>query len=290
MRYSCKESVEYDLKNHYRLRDKYMSEAGARSEYGDCLLKRKASRGKEYYYIGHSGQKKFEYRGAGADSDVTMVKEYAFYKKALEVIEANIVALEGMLSVYRQTHAENINELLPRAYALPHNSTVLLDDRAASEWLKDRTQTKSAYPVFDPEGLKVTAFDGMKMRSRAEAIHYEAFYIYNVPVVFEFPYDTGTDILRPDFTALDIYRMRDIIWEHLGNWFHENEYKRKRYRSDSVHRWDELYEIGFRPEDNLLLSYGTEDNVFDIQSLHRKVLALALPPPDPETIRFLKRA
>jgi hypothetical protein len=84
--------------------------------------------------------------------------------------------------------------------------------------------------------------------------------------------------------------MRDIIWEHLGNWFHENEYKRKRYRSDSVHRWDELYEIGFRPEDNLLLSYGTEDNVFDIQSLHRKVLALALPPPDPETIRFLKRA
>jgi hypothetical protein len=218
------------------------------------------------------------------------VKEYAFYKKALEVIEANIVALEGMLCVYKQTHAENINELLPRAYALPHSSTVLLDDRAASEWLKDRIQTKSAYPAFDPEGLKVTAFDGMKMRSRAEAIHYEAFYIYNIPVVFEFPYDTGTDILRPDFTALDIYRMRDIIWEHLGNWFHENEYKRKRYRSDSIYRWDEFYKIGFRPEDNLLLTYGTDDNVFDIQSLHRKVLALALPPPDPETIQLLKRA
>lgn len=290
MRYSCKASVEYDLKNHYQLRDLYTEELAARSEYAGCQLKRKASRGIEYYYVRPSDQDEFDYRGAGIDPDVMMIKEYAFYKKAVDVIEANITALEELLNVYRQTHAENINELLTRTYSLPRNSSVLLDDLAASEWLEAKVQKKNSYPVFDPEGLKVTAFDGTRMRSRAEAIHYSAFYIYNVPVIFEYPYDIGKDVLRPDFTILDIYRMRDIIWEHLGNWFHEDDYKRKRYRSDSVHRWDEYYSIGFRPEDNLLLSFGTDDNVFDIQSLHRKVSALALPPPDMETIRILKRS
>ena len=81
-----------------------------------------------------------------------------------------------------------------------------------------------------------------------------------------------------------------MISEHLGNWFHENDHKRNKYRNESIHRIDEYTKIGFYPEDNLMLTFGTNDRVFNVQSIHRKVALMAFPPPDKDTIEMLRRA
>lgn len=145
----------------------------------------------------------------------------------------------------------------------------------AQHWLERKAKEKSRYPVFDPAGLKVTAFDGTKVLSRAEALLRESFYKYNIPDIFEFPYKIGTDALRPDFTLLYTYTMTDKIWNHLGNWFHEKPFKRDSYRSESVYRWDEYAKIGFYPGHNLLLSFGLPDAEMDVQALCSQVAVLA---------------
>lgn len=290
MRYSCRASVEYDLKLHYQLHDLYEKELKERAEYKGCLIKKSNSKkGVDYYTIRYPGNRKYTYIGKGSAPEIIKVREYAFYEEALAVIETNISALEGFLNVYRTTHAEHISELLPDTYRLPFPSQLLLEDQKINAWIDEQKRIKNSHPIFDPAGLKVTAFDGTLVRSRAEDIHLTGFYIYDVPAVFEVPYETENEVLRPDFTLLDVYDMSTKICEHLGNWFHDNIHKRNQYRTETIHRIDEYARIGFFPEKNLLLTFGSNDSYFDAQSIHRKIAMIALPPPDPETISLLKR-
>lgn len=290
MRFSSKEAVEYDLKMHYILLNQYEEKLNALSRYDGCLLKPIKYKGPNTYYsIRPQGKTKFQYAGNDHNEDVIRIREHAFYTKGAEIIRSNILAMESFLSIYQSTGAEHINELLHSTYKIPQTSTLLISDYEANKWLKDAIIKKNSYPIFDPDSLKVTAFDGTKMRSRAEALHYEAFYIYDVPVVFELPYEIGSEILRPDFSFLDVFTTTQKIWEHLGNWFHESKYKRERYREESIHRIDQFTTIGYYPEQNLFLSFGANDNVFDIQSIHRKIAMFAAPPPSIETIEMLKR-
>jgi len=290
MNYTSRCAVEYDLKCHYRLRDQYSAELQNRSMYQGCYLKESNThKGKVYYSVKYAGSKAYKYLGKENGQEVNAIREYAFYKKALEIVETNIIALENFLAVYRITHAEQINELLPRVYTLPSYSRLLLGNKKVGDWVKDMNNGKQKRPVFDPANLKVKAFDGTLMRSRAEAIHHEAFYIYNIPSIFEYPYEIDGNILRPDFSFLDVYSMKTQILEHLGFWFHDNPVKRNRYRAESIERWDEYIKIGFSPEQNLILTFGTDDNTFDIQALHRKIAMFAVPPPSLDTIELLKR-
>ena len=291
MRYSCKKSVEYDLMMHYRLRDQYSEELKARDLYKNCFLKRqKGNNGNYYYSVKMPEADKYAYRGNVVDQDIALAKEYAFYKKAVEVIEFNIGLLEDFLRVYKRTHAENINELLKGAYSISRPQLMTLENREADEWLQRVRREKNKFPVFDEAGLTVTAFDGTKVRSRAEALHLEGFYIYDVPVVFECPYKINGEIYRPDFTTLDTFLMKTKIWEHLGNWFHTNDLKRNNYRREAIDRIDAYSKIGYYPESNLLLTFGSMENILDIQALLRKIAMIASPPPDEETLAILKRS
>ena len=217
------------------------------------------------------------------------VKEYRYYEEALKVVERNIIVMEDFLNVYRQTRADYINDLLPKVYKLPRRDALLKLEPEVEQWIHEKQIIKSKYPVFNPAGLTVAAFDGTLMRSRAECIHYEAFYIYDVPNIFEFPYETGNDVLSPDFTALDVYLMEPKIFEHLGNWFHKDMVKRRQYRTESIDRWDQFAQLGFYPEVNLFLTFGAGESFFDAQAIHRRIAMLASPPPSKETIEILRR-
>ena len=290
MRYSSKRSVEYDLKQHYELREKYQEEIRNRIEYDGYIIKTtRNSSNSVYYSVRRPDESKYSYLGKDTNETISGIQELAFYRKAVSRIEINIKSMEDFLSVYKNTNAENINELLPLSYKLPHDSAILLTDREVTQWMTANQNFKKSKPVFDSAGLKITAFDGTKMRSRAEALHYEAFFIYNIPAIFELPYAINGDYLRPDFTVLDVFTMQQKMWEHLGNWFHDNIAKRNKYRADSIQRWDEYASIGFYPEVNLFLSFGSENNIFDIQALHRKITMLSVPPPSEEAINMLRR-
>lgn len=290
MRYTSKYAVEYDLEQHYKLLEIYKGKSKELSCYDGFLLKDKAKKQSHpYYSIKRPGELHYSYAGDAGNSEVQAVREYRYYKEALKVIEKNILAMESFLDIYRQTRADYINDLLPKVYRLPRRDALLKLEPEIDKWLSEKRQIKSRYPIFNPAGLTATAFDGTPMRSRAECIHYEAFYIYNVPCIFELPYETANDVLSPDFTALDVFLMEPKIFEHLGNWFHKDLVKRRQYRAESIDRWDQLGQLGFYPEINLMLTFGAGEASFDAQAIHRKIAMLASPPPSEETMQMLRR-
>ena len=64
MRYSCYKSVEYDLKLHYKLLDKYTKEMNELSAYEGYVLKPSKVRGsKRYYSAKGPGMSGFHYTG-----------------------------------------------------------------------------------------------------------------------------------------------------------------------------------------------------------------------------------
>ena len=290
MRYTSKYSVEYDLEQHYLLRKQFQDNCKILSGYdGFCLKEKNLKQGRTFYSIKKPGESAFAYAGDASTPDVLAIKELRYYKELLALIEQNIVTMEDFLDVYRLTRADTINDLMPKVYRLPRNDARLALEPEIDRWLRDMQARKSRFPVFNPSGLTCIAFDGTKMRSRAECVHHEAFYIYNVPSIFELPYETEKDVLSPDFTALDVFVMEPKIVEHLGNWFHKDLIKRRQYRSESIDRWDEFRWLGFYPEVNLLFTFGMGDSLFDAQAIHRKIAMLASPPPSEETINMLKR-
>jgi len=290
MRYTSKFSVEYDLKQHYLLRDYYQAKCSDLSAYEGYRIKETSRRKNNVFYsMKRPGESRYKYVGDSFTPDVQNVKEFSYYKEMLSVIENNILVMEDFLAIYKQTKAESINELLPRIYQLPRNDALLKAEPEKYRWLQEKRELKSKYPVQNPQGLTCTAFDGTPMRSRAECIHYEAFHIYNIPCVFELPYELGREVLSPDFTALDAFLMQSKIFEHLGNWFHKDLAKRRQYRTESIDRWDSFAQIGFFPEVNLFLTFAEGENLFDAQAIHRKIAMLASPPPSEETIEMLRR-
>ena len=290
MRYSCCKTVEYDLKLHYKLLDKYTKEMNNLSAYRGYVLKQSKARGhKRYYSAKGPGMSGFSYIGGDGSEQLRHIRERAFYEKAICVLQSNIGIMEDFLRIYKNTGAEHINELLTACYTLPQDSLLLRDDVEAGNWLKCMTEIKSKSKVFDPEGLTVTAFDGTPMRSRAEAFHYEAFYIYNIPVIFELPYDIDGETYWPDFTFFDVFSLTAKMLEHLGNWFHANTHKRIQYRQDAIHKIDEYAKIGFYPGTHLFLTFGAPDNKFDVQAIHSQIAMFASPPPSKETVEMLKR-
>ena len=290
MRYTSKQAVEFDLEQHYLLRKEYQAKCSALSEYeGFCIKEINQRKSRTFYSLKRSGESRYRYAGDDRNIDIQYVRELCYYKEMLRVIESNIQAMEAFLNIYRQTKAESINELLPKVYRLPRDASLLKAEPEISKWLQENRLLKDKYPIANPQGLKCTAFDGTLMRSRAECIHYEAFFIYNIPCIFELPYEIGREILSPDFTALDVFMMVPKIFEHLGNWFHKDLVKRRQYRSESIERWDSFAQIGFFPEVNLFLTFAEGEDLFDAQAIHRKIAMLASPPPSEETIEMLRR-
>lgn len=93
----------------------------------------------------------------------------------------------------------------------------------------------------------------------------------------------------PNFTFFDVFKLTANMLEHLGNWFHSNLRKRDEYRRDAIRKMDEYAKIGFFPGTNLFLTYGSSENKFDVQAIHRQIAMFASPPPSMETIEMLKR-
>ena len=290
MRYTSKNAVEFDLEQHYMLRKEYQAKCSTLSEYEGFRIKEVNQRKTHTFYsLKKSGESCYRYAGDDRNTDIQFVRELSYYKEMLRVIESNIRAMEAFLSIYKQTKAECINELLPKVYRLPRDASLLKTEPEISRWLQENRFLKEKYPIANPQGLKCTAFDGTPMRSRAECIHYEAFFIYNIPCIFELPYEVGREVLSPDFTALDVFLMMPQIFEHLGNWFHKDLIKRRQYRTESIERWDSFAQIGFFPEVNLFLTFAEGEDLFDAQAIHRKIAMLAAPPPSEETIEMLRR-
>ena len=167
MRYTSKFAVEYDLEQHYLLREQYQNRCNELSCYEGYRLKEKDKRrDRSFYAMKRPTESRFSYAGDAASPEVQAIREYSYYKEVLKVIEDNIRVMEEFLEVYRQTRADSINDLLPKVYRLPRGDALLKLEPEVDRWLREMKDIKSKYPVFNPAGLTVTALDVFLMNPK----------------------------------------------------------------------------------------------------------------------------
>ena len=207
--------------------------------YGACRLKKNSAKQSKhcYYDVILPGSKNRKYLGNESNETVLKVKRYRYAKKAIEIIETDIEALEHLIRNYVSPDYNNINNSLPATYQT--NLTADNSEEAfgtalppeAVKWVRDLKAEKAQYPPYKPEQLRYEALDGTRMRSQGEVIIANFLLMTGIPFVYEVPIKINGEFVLPDFRILSLLDLKtEIIIEHQGMIFTE-EYPFKYIRS-----------------------------------------------------------
>ncbi len=133
---------------------------------------------------------------------------------------------------------------------------IVPDDLYVKAW---QSKTFITNP-YKPENKIYDTKKGEKVRSKSEALIADMMYELGIPYHYEKPlYLRGRMIKYPDFTILKMDTRKEIYLEHLGLLNDEG------YRKRALNKADEYRENGIYIGKNLLITYETEDNPFDIK-------------------------
>ncbi len=152
------------------------------------------------------------------------IREYRYFKQLLKDTDAEIKRIERFLKSHVEVDYDEINSRLPevyRDYAALGCLTNSLDARAG-QWKEDCERRKAAFPVKNPENLKMHAIDGTLMRSKSEVIIANLLISNGIPYVYELPHVIDGVTIYVDFTMLSLCDYKEVMLEHEGLMYDAN--------------------------------------------------------------------
>ena len=241
-------------------RNNYQSRLELLEPYRYCRIKLdKKDPGKSYYYIKPEGSDKYKYVGKETNR-ILRVKEAAHLAKAIEHIDHDIELVNSLLHGYIPYDDMTIDRLLPLSYRTDMKQRETLYDRVGKKWKEKKLEYQKQFPENYPERKTETASDGVKVKSKNEAIIYNKlldsslYHIYELPLVLD---DYGPP-MYPDFTVLSPIDMAsEIIIEHIGKL---NEWE---YVNDFAKRVRRYILAGYVPGVNLFFTFNDKDGHID---------------------------
>ena len=289
MLYTSRTYIEEALETQNALLRIYTQRLEALQTYKGYRLELCGTRDKAYYRSVHRETGRKEYLGDRSHPRVQAIMACRFCEEVIRRIRQNIEGLEALLGVYLDNRLEAVQEALPKAYRELQGNEWFDRELRIEKWFREGKALKDRVGSPHKKSFKVRAFDQTWMRSRLEALNYEAFHIYGIPCLYERPMayhtENGVEYLFPGFTLLDPYTLEEILWECLGLWYHSSPSKRRLYRQDTQVRFDRYEELGFTHSHNLLTFAEGPGGFIDLERMHRQVRAFAQPPPSPEFLR-----
>jgi hypothetical protein len=118
---------------------------------------------------------------------------------------------------------------------------------------------KKKYPVYKPEELKHRTIDGSYVRSKSEALIYNALIDAGYTFVYELPLEGKTRLFYPDFTILsEIDYKTEIRIEHHGMMDNLG------YKDSAEAREYDYWYNGFLPNRDVYFTYDDNHGNFDM--------------------------
>ena len=198
----------------------YTRQLGELHDIGNVSLRRSGKKnGNHYYYKCDPESGKRKYLGTDSNQEVILIKKVRFCKELSARAEKDKLLLKRLIDEYYPLDYDAINESLPCTY---RDAEIIFDkhprlDKRAEEWKKSKEAVKKSVPIIYPEGLKHTAIDGTRVRSKSELTIANMLFTNNVPYIYECPYFFDGEILRFDFTALSTVDYEsEVVVEHQG--------------------------------------------------------------------------
>ena len=210
------ESVLAELKN---LRSAVEASHRRLSKFKAVSLRESRRKGssKSYFYMIRKGNRKREYLGDEANSQVDLIKKARYIKEWLSILDKDIELLEKLSDQFIIPEHSVINSRLPAVYQSKTSLFTAGTSEPASKWKAQKEAEKASYEPYKPEDLVHMAADGTMMRSNPEVIIANYLLSLGITFVYELPLNHHGKRILPDFTILSpLDNKTVIIIEHQG--------------------------------------------------------------------------
>ena len=143
------------------------------------------------------------------------------------------------------------NKLYPSLQAKPTDADV----RA---WLEEPYEPCP----YHPEQKIHCSPGGVWVRSKSELLITTEMEHCTIPFKYECPLQLEDNVVYPDFTILRVSDWKILYWEHLGMMDDPG------YASQNIKKVFDYFRLGYRPFDNLILTYD-RDGTLDMKQVER---------------------
>lgn len=194
--------------------------------------------------------------------DIELAKAIAnrdYLKKVEEKAEMELDAIVKLLEILQMGTVEDVYEglILPRKELV--TPVAVSDEEYARQWLA-QPYRKKGFEEGDPE---VYTDRGERVRSKSEALLFNAFCGYELPTKYEVPVKLWNGkVIHPDFDILNIRTREEFRWEHFG------KADNPEYMRYNIGRLNDLMLTGYLPGVNLILTFETENKPLDMRIVH----------------------
>lgn len=222
------QSISDEITIQKRMKEKIQNMYLDSKEYEDFHLAiSKQKKGINYYTFSDPKLKKKQYIGHKTDF-VQKVQAAHLKREYLTRIDANLVALEVLLKVFKPVGLSDVIGDLPKAYQDLDTSDFITADDRAKKWLTQMTEFKKQHPNPLPitDGTPINS--EITVRSKTEAFIYKRLTELGIPFIYECPVYVEGEWYWPDFTIF--LNGKTFYWEHLGDLYEEKYFRKYFYR------------------------------------------------------------
>lgn len=221
-----------------------LSKSKLKDKYANQKIHVSTSNGRQQFYLINSKTKARTYLSKEQQEYIHELIQRDYESEVLKSATDELKAINKYPDIRVESIFENIHEA-KKKYITPiiNNETLYINN-----WLSAPSISKLSFP--DDLPIIKTA-SNLQVRSKSELIIADTLDFYDIPYKYEFAHVIKGKTLFPDFTILDIYNHREIIWEHLGLM---DDYQ---YLCRSLSKLELYEEDGFFIGDNLILTWET---------------------------------
>lgn len=250
------ESKKRQLLHEKRKIERFLDKA----PHGTLVYSKTVKQDKDYYkwYVstGRSGRTR-EYIPRRNRSLARQLAKKKLCLQRLNDINAELKAID----LYLKAHRDSTD--LDTILRTPAYGTLLLEDEAVmfgplSEELEKWAHEEYEINPKDPELRNVPTVDGIKVRSKSEALIVMLLSSNHIPYRYECRLDVGRHTYYPDFTIRHPATGEYFYWEHAGRM---DDFK---YLIKFLNKFRVYILNGILPDHNLILTYESDKHPFDI--------------------------
>lgn len=250
------QQIEQDLQLLMREQKKLEKEIAADKNH-DRRLVIYSSGNKTKWYVIIGGERK--YLSKKQRDLAVLLAKIGWRKARLAEVRTEILACQQYLNACRSktSHLEKL--LSNQEYCV----LLGIQDKSVEQWKNEPFSSNPSYP----EALKLKTNTGVCVRSKSELLIAMMLEKYGIPYRYECLLETPAGSFFPDFTIMHPKTHKIYIWEHFGMMDSQS------YASKAGAKVSIYLQMGYIPNENLLLTYETADYPLDLQEVENLILS-----------------